>query len=126
MDGLNDIISQVKRYLKSANRKYYTFLLGKFTDEKIANFSEHIDCFVLISCPQTALKYWRVLMKPIANPLDVKMAFDSDCEWSGSYAFDYASKITKKTNKLEDTLDDKKENLALAIEKSSSLAEFID
>jgi diphthamide biosynthesis protein 2 len=97
LDGLNDILKDLKITLELANKKYYTFLLGKITLEKLSNFVEYIDCFVLISCPFSSFYDFKTLMKPLVSPLDLKLAFDSSYSWDMSYSFDIKAILSKPT-----------------------------
>lgn len=83
---LNPILSMTKSVLIKHSKKYYTFLLGKLTDEKLSNFVEYIDCFVLIACPFTSFTNKKALMKPIVNPIDLLIAF-KEKEWDLNYSF---------------------------------------
>lgn len=85
---VNDVINEVKRTLESNNKKCYVFLLGKITEEKLANFVMFIDCFVLIACPFNSGYTNKALMKPIVSPLDIKIAFDPTYKWDSIYSFD--------------------------------------
>ncbi len=88
IDGLNEIIEEVKLTLKAQNKKFYTFLLGKITPEKLSNFVEYIDCFILIACPFNTFYDFKTLMRPLVNSLDIKIAFDPNFTWDMKYTFD--------------------------------------
>ena len=47
--NLNRMINLIKSLLQSQERKVYTLLLGKITDEKLGNFIEYIDAFVRLN-----------------------------------------------------------------------------
>ena len=95
IDGLNDILEDLKRTLRLSNKKFYTFLLGKITLEKLSNFVEYIDCFVLIACPFSSFYDFKTLMKPLVSPLDLKLAFDPNYKWDMSYSFDIKNILNK-------------------------------
>ena len=86
--NLNKIIDLIKSLLEYQERKVYTLLLGKITEEKLANFTEYIDAFVLIGCPFNPGYNSKAIDKPIITPLDVKYAFDENYSWDGFYSFD--------------------------------------
>jgi diphthamide biosynthesis protein 2 len=46
------IMDHMKRLIRAAGKKHYTFVVGKLNPHKLANF-EHIDVFVLVACPGT-------------------------------------------------------------------------
>ncbi len=97
MKNLNPLIQELKTTLKSQNKKYYQLLLGKITDEKLANFVEYIDCFILIACPFSDFYNNKALMKPLVSPLDIKMAFDPNYAWDMSYSFDINYIVNEKS-----------------------------
>ena len=82
------MIDLTKSLLESQERKVYTLLLGKITDEKLGNFIEYIDAFVLIGCPFNQGYNSKAIDKPIMSPLDIKYAFDENYSWDGFYSFD--------------------------------------
>ena len=86
--NLNRIIDLIKSLLQSQERKVYTLLLGKITDEKLGNFIEYIDAFVLIGCPFNQGYNNKAIDKPIMSSLDIKYAFDENYSWDGFYSFD--------------------------------------
>ena len=86
--NLNRMIDLTKSLLESQERKVYTLLLGKITDEKLGNFIEYIDAFVLIGCPFNQGYNSKAIDKPIMSPLDIKYAFDENYSWDGFYSFD--------------------------------------
>lgn len=86
--NLNRMINLIKSLLQSQERKVYTLLLGKITDEKLGNFIEYIDAFVLIGCPFNQGYNSKAIDRPIMSPLDIKYAFDDNYSWDGFYSFD--------------------------------------
>ena len=78
------IIEQVKESIKKANKKAYTFLVGKPNIPKLANFPE-IDVFVLIACPENSLLDSKEYLKPIVTPFELDVALNSNREWTGIY-----------------------------------------
>ena len=86
--NLNKIIDLIKSLLEYQEKKVYTLLLGKITEEKLANFTEYIDAFILIGCPFNNGYNSKAIDKPIITPLDVKFAFDENYSWDGFYSFD--------------------------------------
>jgi len=91
------------------------------TPEKLSNFVEYIDCFILIACPQSSFEDHKALMRPIVSPLDIKIAFDPNYKWDMSYSFDnnfILSKPIEVEKKKEDDKDiDEKENLEEGLDK---------
>jgi diphthamide biosynthesis protein 2 len=96
ISGLNQILDELKKTFKKNNKKFYTFLLGKITLEKLANFVDFIDCFVLLACPFSDFYDFKTLMKPMVSPLDVEMALNEKVfKWDMSYTFDPSYIINK-------------------------------
>lgn len=88
LPNLNSVISEIKRSLQLKDKKHYTFLLGKITEEKLSNFIEYIDCFILVACPFNPGYSNKALMRPIVSPLDIKLAFDENYKWNSEYSLD--------------------------------------
>jgi len=100
IQNLNKLIDKIKITLKSQNKKFYQMLLGKITDEKLANFVEYIDCFILIACPFSDFYNNKALMKPLVSPLDIKIAFDPNYSWDMIYSYDINYIIQKEKCKF--------------------------
>ena len=49
-----DVIDRLKSLIRNAGRKYYTFVVGKVNEAKLANFPE-VDVFVLVACEENSL-----------------------------------------------------------------------
>jgi hypothetical protein len=93
-------------------KKYYTFLLGKITPEKLSNFVDFIDCFILIACPFSDFYNFKTLMKPLVSALDVEIAYNEKYfKWDMSYTFD--PKYILKYNKIEYNNDGERNILKL-------------
>lgn len=107
ISGLNEILEKVKLSIRSKNKKYYTFLLGKITLEKLSNFIEYIDCFVLIACPFSDFYEFRTLMKPMVSSLDIELALnENNFKWDMSYTFDPNYIISKSNQHTQNVKDD--------------------
>ena len=98
LKNLKEIINIIKELLNENNKKVYTILLGKITDEKLCNFIEYIDCFILLSCPFNEGYSKKIIDKIIVSPLDIKFAFDSQFKWDSSYSFDIDFILEKEKN----------------------------
>ena len=103
--NLNKIIDLIKSLLEYQERKVYTLLLGKITEEKLANFTEYIDAFILIGCPFNPGYNSKAIDKSIITPLDVKYAFDENYSWDGFYSFDI-DYILINDKEIKDKLND--------------------
>ena len=116
LKNLKESIYIIKKTLKDNNRKVYTILLGKITDEKLCNFVEFIDCFILFACPFNEGYSKKVLDKPIVSPLDIQFAFDSQYKWDSTYSFDINYIIEKE--KLNIDIKKSKENNTSLLNKN--------
>ena len=102
LPNLNIIIKILKNILTLNNKKIYTFLLGKITEEKLCNFTEFIDCFILIGCYfNNKFNFHNNNDIKILTPLDIKIAFDKEYKWDGSYSFDIDF-IVNNENKINE------------------------
>ena len=103
--NLNKIIDLIKSLLEFQEKKVYTLLLGKITEEKLSNFIEYIDAFILIGCPFNEGYNKKITEKPIVTPLDIKFAFDENYSWDGFYSFDI-DYILINDKEIKDKLND--------------------
>ena len=87
ISSINNILLKIKKLLHKNNKKYYTFLLGKITDDKLANYVEYIDCFILVACTCNSFISRKACMKPIICPIDLLFAFNEK-QWDMTYSFD--------------------------------------
>ncbi|KAL7753828.1 Diphthamide biosynthesis protein 2 [Sorochytrium milnesiophthora] len=78
----------VKRTLRKAGRKYYTFVLGKLNAAKLVNFME-INVYVLIACPESTLIDSKEFYQPVVTPYELEVALCKDKDWMGEYVLDF-------------------------------------
>ncbi|ELR25502.1 diphthamide biosynthesis protein 2, putative [Acanthamoeba castellanii str. Neff] len=83
------IMDHMKRLIKAAGKKYYTFVVGKLNPHKLANF-EHIDIFVLVACPENSLIDSKEFFKPVITPYELELALTKGKEWTGEYITDFS------------------------------------
>jgi len=83
------IIDHMKRLIRDAGKKYYTFVVGKLNPQKLANF-EHVDIFVLVACPENSLIDSKDFYKPIITPYELELALSKGKTWTGEYITDYS------------------------------------
>ncbi len=111
LPNLNIIIKILKNILTLNNKKIYTFLLGKITEEKLCNFTEFIDCFILIGCYfNNKFNFHNNNDIKILTPLDIKIAFDKEYKWDGSYSFDIDFIINNENKINEKYIEINKKN----------------
>eukprot|EP00112_Aurelia_sp_Birch-Aquarium-sp1_P009642 Seg2100.8 transcript_id=Seg2100.8/GoldUCD/mRNA.D3Y31 product="hypothetical protein" protein_id=Seg2100.8/GoldUCD/D3Y31 len=82
------IIERLKKLLKQAGKKFYTFMMGKPNVPKMANFME-IDVFVLVACPENSLINSQEFYRPIVTPFEMEIACSRAREWTGEYITDF-------------------------------------
>lgn len=103
--NINKILLEIKKLLHKNKKKFYTFLLGKVTDDKLSNYVEYIDCFILVACTCNSFVERKALMKPIICPIDLLHAFNEK-PWDLVYSFDPSffadESATSKDNKEKD------------------------
>ncbi|CAI9728870.1 2-3-amino-3-carboxypropylhistidine synthase subunit 2-like [Octopus vulgaris] len=89
--GVSDYLQCVHRMesiIKKAEKKSYTFVVGKLNVAKLSNFLE-IDIFVLVACAENSLIDSKEFFKPIVTPFEVEIALNSSREWTGDYYTDF-------------------------------------
>ncbi|KAJ8305393.1 hypothetical protein KUTeg_015938 [Tegillarca granosa] len=67
------VIDRLKKLIKFAGKKSYTFVVGKLNVPKLANFME-IDVFVLVACSENTLFDSSEFYKPVITPYEMEMA----------------------------------------------------
>jgi diphthamide biosynthesis protein 2 len=93
-----DILSYLKKIIRDAGKKYYTFVMGKLNIPKLANFAE-IDMFVLVACPENSLLDSKEFFRPIVTPFELEIALVRGKEWSNQYTTDFADVLKSKDMK---------------------------
>ncbi|XP_057314676.1 2-(3-amino-3-carboxypropyl)histidine synthase subunit 2-like [Hydractinia symbiolongicarpus] len=83
-----EMVTRLKSVLTHAEKKFYTFVVGKINVAKLANFME-IDIFVLIACPENSLIDSKDFYKPIVTPFEMEIACLKTREWTGDYHADF-------------------------------------
>ena len=85
-------VSQIKDQIAAADKKSYTFVVGKVNAAKIANFSE-IGGWVVIGCWESSLIESTEFYRPIITPYELGLALMSDGErvWDGGWRGDFNS-----------------------------------
>ena len=83
-----EILARLRRILKQAGKKVYTFLVGKPNVAKLANFPE-VDVFVLVACPETSLPDTKEFLQPVVTPWEAELACLPGRDWTGDLETDY-------------------------------------
>jgi len=100
-----DILERLRKIIRHAGKKVYTFLVGKPNVAKLANFPE-IDVFVLVACPETSFLDSKEFLQPIITPYELELACNKDQEWIGQLVTDYTELLDggekfKEMNEVE-------------------------
>ncbi|KAK7526317.1 putative diphthamide synthesis protein-domain-containing protein [Phyllosticta citriasiana] len=84
------VVEHVKRIIAEADKKSYTFVVGKINAAKVANFSE-VGGWVVIGCWESSLIESKEFWKPIITPFELQLALKSDEErvWTGEWTGDF-------------------------------------
>ncbi|KAF3789919.1 Diphthamide biosynthesis protein 2 [Nymphaea thermarum] len=91
--GYLNMIHQIKDLIKSTGKKSYTFVVGRPSPAKLANFPE-CDVFIHVACPQTALLDSKEFFAPVITPFEAILAFSRGSEWTGEYIMEFQKLMT--------------------------------
>lgn len=86
--GYREAIYHLKKLIKGAGKKAYTFVMGRPNPAKLANFPE-CNVFVYLACAQTALLDSKEFLSPLITPYEAVLAFTRGSQWTGSYFLDF-------------------------------------
>ena len=93
------MVEHVKRIIRAAGRKSYTFVVGKVNAAKVANFGE-IGGWVVIGCWESSLVESTDFWKPIITPFELELTLKSDQErvWSGEWRGNFQELLDKSAS----------------------------
>ncbi|KAK7534820.1 putative diphthamide synthesis protein-domain-containing protein [Phyllosticta citribraziliensis] len=96
------VVEHVKRIIAEADKKSYTFVVGKINAAKVANFSE-VGGWVVIGCWESSLIESKEFWRPIITPFELQLALKSDEEriWTGEWTGDFEA-VLKEGGDKED------------------------
>jgi len=83
-----EMLEKLRKVVKAAGKRAYTFLVGKPNVAKLANFPE-IDVFVLVACTELTFIDSKEFLQPVVTPWELEIACNRDLEWTGEYVTDY-------------------------------------
>ncbi|KAK9695027.1 Diphthamide biosynthesis protein 2, variant 2 [Basidiobolus ranarum] len=86
------MIEHLKKLIKKAGKKQYTFVMGKLNVAKMANFME-IDIYVLVACPENSLIDSKEFYRPVVTPFELEIALSKNKEWTGEYVTEFQELI---------------------------------
>eukprot|EP00163_Fabomonas_tropica_P026907 TRINITY_DN5079_c0_g1_i3.p1 TRINITY_DN5079_c0_g1~~TRINITY_DN5079_c0_g1_i3.p1 ORF type:complete len:436 (-),score=61.07 TRINITY_DN5079_c0_g1_i3:252-1445(-) len=79
-----DVLERLKALVTKAGKKYYTFVVGKLNEPKLANFNE-IDVYVLVACPENSLIDSNQYYTPVVTPFELEKGLADEDAWTGEY-----------------------------------------
>ncbi|KAJ1822329.1 Diphthamide biosynthesis protein 2 [Coemansia sp. RSA 2599] len=82
------VVERLKQMARNAHKKFYLFVVGKLSMNKLANFAE-IEAFVLVACPENSLVDSKDFDRPVVTPYEMMLALSRSREWSGNYVTDF-------------------------------------
>ncbi|KAF4678436.1 Diphthamide biosynthesis protein 2 [Perkinsus olseni] len=94
------VLNRIKEQLFNAGREVYIFNVGQSEPAKLANFPE-IECYVMLSCPESFLWSTTDYMVPIATPYELEVALGVR-EWSRNYALEYTDILREHPKPIAD------------------------
>ncbi|XP_039258184.2 2-(3-amino-3-carboxypropyl)histidine synthase subunit 2-like [Styela clava] len=98
--GYLECMNYMKKIGKAAGKKIYTFIMGKLTPEKLANFLE-IDIYVLVANPEHNNIDVSNFYRPVVTPYEFEVACNPSREWSENYVTDFRTILPGGTNFVE-------------------------
>eukprot|EP01135_Chromosphaera_perkinsii_P002129 Nk52_evm63s217 gene=Nk52_evmTU63s217 len=120
------VLEGLKKMLKRAGKKTYTFVIGKLNVAKLANFME-IDVFVLISCPENTLVDSSEFYKPIVTPYEAYLACNKMGDaWSGKFVTEFSEIVekVKESNSAQGEEADELPDVSLITGKMRGLTSY--
>jgi diphthamide biosynthesis protein 2 len=99
-------ITKIQAQIAAADKKSYTFVVGKVNAAKLANFSE-IGGWVVVGCWESSLIESTEFYRPIITPFELGLALMSDEErvWTGEWNGDFSSITEKPSGQPTDKQD---------------------
>lgn len=107
-----DGIKHVENILKKANRRYYSFLIGKLNCPKLNNFME-VDMYILISCTENSLINSKELNKPIITVYELEIAFNCARLWGEEFVCDFRKLLYGNEHFVDLKLTEKESDVSL-------------
>ncbi|XP_068223479.1 2-(3-amino-3-carboxypropyl)histidine synthase subunit 2 isoform X2 [Palaemon carinicauda] len=120
-----DIINRLKRLIKNAGKRSYTFVVGKPNEPKLCNIPE-VDLFVYVSCPETCIIERHmdpVLYKKLITPWELEVALLDGQDWSLQFESDFRQLLPGGAKHVEMSIEPAEEqvNVSLLTNKTQRL-----
>jgi len=84
------LLDRLQTLILAANKRYYTFVMGRLNEAKLCNFPE-VDVYCFISNHDTARIPPKTFHAPVITPFELELGLGSQ-EWSSMYSTDYGMK----------------------------------
>ena len=107
-----DAVDHVSGILKKANRRYYSFLIGKLNCPKLNNFME-VDMYVMVACNENSLINSKELNKPIITVYELELAFNCSRLWGEEFVCDYRQLLTGNDHHIPLKLSEQESDISL-------------
>lgn len=83
------MVRHCRALLQAAGKAHYTYVVGKLSPAKLANFPD-VDLFVLVACHENSALDSRDFFRPLVTPLELQIALVPGKHWTGAYSCDFA------------------------------------
>ncbi len=110
-------VDHVSDILKRAQRRYYSFLIGKLNCPKLNNFME-VDMYILIACNENSLINSKELNKPIITLYELEIAFNCSRLWGNEFICDYQRLLQGHEDYLPLKLSEQESDISLITGKA--------
>jgi diphthamide biosynthesis protein 2 len=112
VSGYKQAIEHVAHILKKAQKRFYSFLIGKLNCPKLNNFME-VDTYVLVACNESSLIDSKELNKPIITVYELEMAYNCARLWGEEYVVDYKQLLENNEHFVALKLSDQEADVSL-------------
>lgn len=128
--NVGEAIRKVQKWITAADKKYYTFVVGKPNVPKLANF-DVVDVWVILGCPLGGFimssnggpdpSYY----KQIITPYELKLALQPQPTWTGKWAIKFENIINNMKNLgIEEDDDEEEQEVFSTNDDESEAPEF--
>lgn len=84
---IQSLLNRLQTLILAANKRYYTFVMGRLNEAKLCNFPE-VDLFCFISNDDTARIPPKTFHAPVVTPYELELGLGAQ-EWASMYSTDY-------------------------------------
>lgn len=105
-------VDHVSNILKQAQKRYYSFLVGKLNCPKLNNFME-VDMYVLVACNENSLINSKELNKPIVTIYELEIAYNCSRLWGQEFICDYRQLLEGSEHHIPLKLSEQESDISL-------------